>query len=109
MYPIAGLGRKSLSFLEAAEGDDIKWEIMHQFLKLKEAGGYELLRVGSLSRSLEVIPIPPGGYTVQYLKDVVQQAKVYIRPIQADLDLDVDPQATLSVSVEWEYSNYYWY
>ena len=53
---------------------------MENFPKLKDAGGYELLRVGARNRCLEVIPIPPGGYTVEYLKDVVQQAKVYIRP-----------------------------
>ena len=65
---------------------------MDNFPQLKEAGGYELLRVGTRSRNLELIPIPPGGYTAQYLKEVVQQAKVYIRPIQADLDVNVESQ-----------------
>ncbi len=27
------------------------------------------------------------GYTVQYLKSIVSQAKVYVRPMQKDLDL----------------------
>ena len=37
---------------------------MDNFPQLKEAGGYELLRVGTRSRNLA---IPPGGYTAQYL------------------------------------------
>ena len=94
----SGLGKKNLSFLEDADSDEIKLEIADKFPKLKESGGYELLRVGARNRKLEVIPIPPGGYTVQYLKDVVQQAKVYIRPIQADLDLAVDSMVTCNVS-----------
>ena len=94
----SGLGKKSLSFLEDADSDEIKLEIADKFPKLKGSGGYELLRVGARNRKLEVIPIPPGGYTVQYLKDVVQQAKVYIRPIQADLDLAVDSMVTCNVS-----------
>jgi len=61
MYPVAGLGKKSLSLLEVAESDDIKGEIMDQFLNLKEAGGYELIRAGAQSRSLEVTPIPSKG------------------------------------------------
>ena len=49
---------------------------MDKFLKLKDAGGYELLRVGSGGgRTLEVIPIPPRGYSVDYLKDVVSKQK----------------------------------
>ncbi len=76
---------KSLCFLEVAEAEEIKWEILDKFPKLNNAGGFELLRVDGKQRCLEVIPIPPGGYTVEFLKDVIQQAKVYIRPIQTDL------------------------
>ena len=78
-----------MSFLQDAESDEIKLEIMDSFPKLKNVGGYELLRMGARNRFLEVIPIPPGGYTVGYLKDVVQQAKVYIRPIQTDIEVDI--------------------
>ena len=55
--------------------------------------------MGGRNRYLEVIPIPPGGYTIEYLKDVVQQAKVYIRPIQ--VDLEVDTELTYSVSYQY--------
>ena len=39
------------------------------------------------SRELVVIDIPHDGYSVEYLQAVVKSAKVYIRPLQKDLDL----------------------
>ena len=51
-----------------------------------EGGGYELLRTVP-----NVIPPPQGGYTVEYLKNIVSQAKVYIRPLQKNLSLDAPP------------------
>ena len=34
-----------------------------------------------------IIPCPPSGYTIVYLKNVAGQAKMYIRQLQKDLDL----------------------
>lgn len=59
---------------------------MEAFPKLKEAGGYELMR-SSNGRVLEVVPAPPSGYSVSFLKDVMQQAN---RPIQKSLSVDVE-------------------
>ena len=39
---------------------------------------------------LDVTPPPPSGYTADYLKRVAGQAKIYIRPLQKDLDLTPD-------------------
>ena len=50
------------------------------------SGGYELLKANQ-SCMLEMIPSPSEGYTVSYLKDVVGQGRIYIRPIQKDLSL----------------------
>ncbi|XP_064389314.1 uncharacterized protein LOC135337323 isoform X2 [Halichondria panicea] len=55
---------------------------------LFEYGGYELLRtLPNNNRQLGVIPPQSGGYTVQYLKNVVGSAKVFIRPLQQKLCL----------------------
>ena len=62
---------------------------MEAFPKLKDTGGYELLRASN-GRVLEVVPVPPEGYSAAYLKDVMQQAKIYIRPIQKSLSIDVN-------------------
>ena len=35
------------------------------------------------------LEVPPGGYNVEFLKAVISSAKIYIRPMQKDLDLSV--------------------
>ena len=88
----AGLGKKQLTLFEADDGCDVHAEILRAFPKLVDGGGYELMRVGeSGQRALHVIPPLPDGYSVTYLKEVVRQAKVYIRPLQKDLTLDPEP------------------
>ena len=86
------MGRKQLSLFDYDGATELHSEIMYAFPILKDGGGYELLRVsGSGARSaLHVIPQPAQGYTVPYLKEVVRQAKVYIRPLQRDLQLIPD-------------------
>ena len=63
-------------------------EIMPAFPRLQEGGEYELMRVAeSDQRLLQLIPSPSDGYSAMYLKEVLRQAKVYIRPVQKDLSL----------------------
>ena len=40
------------------------------------------------SKELQPIEMPAGGYTCDYLKAVVRSAKLHIKPLQADLNLD---------------------
>ena len=63
----------------------IKEMLASVFAKIKEAGGFEILRSSGSSRSLERIQVPPTGYTVSYLKETLGQAIAYIRPLQKDL------------------------
>ena len=75
-------------------------EILCAFPSLKDGGGYELLRVsgsGACS-ALHIIPQRAEWYTVSYLKEVVRQAEVYIRPLQRDLKL-IPEMALTSESV----------
>ena len=65
-----GLGSKKLTFSLTDDSDDAHYYIMEAFPKLKDAGGYELLRSSS-GCLLDVIPTPPECYSVTYLKDVV--------------------------------------
>ena len=62
---------------------------------MREAGGYELVRAAP-SHLLEVIPAPADGYTTTFLKEVVGQGKIYIRPIQRDLPLEPILSTTVS-------------
>ena len=84
----AGLGPRKLSLFEYGESVEFHESIMNAFPTLAEGGGYELLRTKpNTNRELCVIPPSPAGYTVDYLKSMVSQAKIYIRPIQKDLSL----------------------
>ena len=86
---LAGLGEKRISFCTVGEARDIHDELLFQYPKLSEAGGYELLRVPEGGgKSLDVVAAPESGYTVSYLRAVVHHAKIYIRPMQRNLCLD---------------------
>ena len=90
----AGLGSKEISFFEHAESSEFHHDLLEAFPKLKGAGGYELLRTSDRSnKEMAVIPPPPGGYTAVYLRAVVAQAKVYVRPLQHNLSLHVETQS----------------
>lgn len=94
----AGLGRKQLLLFEGDGSQELHAEILQAFPRLREGGGYELMRVAeSGQRTLMVIPSPSDGYSVTYLREVLRQAKVYIRPMQKDLTLKpCDVSATVS-------------
>ncbi|KAI9541422.1 hypothetical protein NQZ68_029790 [Dissostichus eleginoides] len=66
---------------------------MDAYPKLRNGGGFELLKISgtTTSRHLIVIPCPNEGYYVRYLKDPQTQighATVFIRPMQRTLNLD---------------------
>ena len=82
----AGLGPRKLSLFEFGDSAQFHDDMIAAFPKLREGGGYELMRTQqNNNRELCVIPSLSGGYTAEYLKAIVGQAKVYIRPIQQDL------------------------
>ena len=69
-----------------------------QFPKLANGGGYELLRLGDM-KTLEIISEPASGYSVEYLKSVVSSAKIYIRPLQKNLDTDENVSKTSPILI----------
>ena len=93
---LAGLGEKKI---QLDEWDEIHVELLFQYPKLKDGGGFELLRVGEGGgKRLKIIACPPKGYTVAYLRAVVHHAIVYIRPLQRDLCVEVESSQAVSVS-----------
>lgn len=70
----------------SAEGDaaHIHDVILEAFPILDECGGYTM-RVSENSRDLVGIEGPDGGVTVPFLKDILRQAKLYVRPLQCDI------------------------
>ena len=86
---IAGLGEKRITLYLSSEAHDIYQELIYQFPKLSQGGGFELLRVPEGGgKQISVIAAPESGYKIQYLKAVVHHAKIYIRPLQRDLPLE---------------------
>ena len=85
---LAGLGEKRFALDRNATAQDVYDSLEFQYPKLMNGGGFELLRAcEGGSKELEVLPIPVGGYTTEYLKAVINNAKLYIRPLQTDLSL----------------------
>ena len=80
-----GLGLKAIIFNSDGDADHVHKLILSNFPALANCGGYTLLRLGGNSKNLVEIEGPGGGITVLYLKDILNQAKLYIRPLQCDI------------------------
>ena len=76
----------------------IKEVLLTAFPALEKAGGFELVHTdGPYSRRLS--PINSQFLTsVSALKQFIDQARIFIRPIQADLSTDVSEDASVQVS-----------
>lgn len=68
---MAGLGEKMVSVFLYGCSDELNDDLLDYIPKLSSGGGYELLRQG-VGKNLDVIPIPPGGYTAEYLQSVLK-------------------------------------
>ena len=90
---MAGIEEKSICFSKGGSSEHVHQKILEAFPMLADAGGYEILRTGERgNRQLMVLTIPPGGYTVAYLKATIATAKGYIRPLQKDLVFTATPE-----------------
>lgn len=97
----SGLGEMKITMSKTNSFVDLRQKLSDFFPKLKEAGGFQLLRSAVGSRSLlDVIRVPPEGYSAQYLADRcgLGQSMVYVRPLQTSLSLSpAKSQETVNV------------
>ena len=85
----AGLGEKKITFRKDASASEVVTELEEAYPKLKQGGGFELLRSGKRMKDLVLITSPPGGYSVPFLKNSgLGQSTIYVRPIQMDLNTE---------------------
>ena len=99
LHPSKVARRKQLTLFEGDRSIEVHTEIMQASPQLHEGGWYELMRISeSGQRVLQVIPSRSDGYSVTCLKQVLHQAKVYIRPVQKSLSL-VPCDVTANVSI----------
>lgn len=96
----AGLGEKRVVILDidSCSTCDFKAHLIETFQKLDGCGGFDLLRCLPNSKSLEFISTTI-AQSPKLLKSVIGNGKVYIRPIQKDLKLEVDDKLALSSQV----------
>ena len=87
---LAGLGEKKIQIYDVDCSTEAFHEILiNAFPKLKTCGGFELLRCVPSTRDLELIPSPV-CHSPQLLRSRIGTVRIYIRPIQADLDIEVE-------------------
>lgn len=83
----AGLGEKKVSFANIdCNAEEFREKLLEEFPKLKEGGGFDLLRCNANSRVLEPIA-SVALQSPRATQECVGRSKVYIHPIQADLDM----------------------
>lgn len=87
---MASLGEAKIVFNKDGNAQHVHGKILETFPALCGAGGYEILRMteGNTRQLIEIL-CPPKGFTVNYNKSTLGQAKAFVRPIQKNLDLDV--------------------
>ena len=79
----ASLGEMKITFLQSDSCHNVDKKLKDAFPKLESAGGYTLAR-SITTRDLQKIEPP---YSVFHLKDSTGQGKIFIIPLQRNLDL----------------------
>ncbi|XP_062514725.1 uncharacterized protein LOC134190287 [Corticium candelabrum] len=80
-----GLGLGEALFDGDGDAEHIHRVLLEKFPVLEACGGYTLLCLAENSHHMVEIEEPDSGMTVPFLKDVVNQAKLYIRPLQREI------------------------
>lgn len=97
-----GLGLGEVRFDADGDATHVHLVIMETYPVLESCGGYTLLRLSENSHSMVEIEGPDGGVTVHFLKDVLNQAKMYIRPLQKDITIhDMRPYLNTEVRLSF--------
>lgn len=92
------MGEKSLSVFYYAEAEGLYSELLLNFPKLCEGGGFELLTVSDRGgKDLKLLQPPQGGYTTEFLKSCVNYAKIFIRPLQHNLSMSCNDLLEVSI------------
>ena len=96
---LAGLGEQEINFPTLALQTDEFQELLYEsFPRLRDGGGYQLLKGIPNSRCMEVLSINVHT-SPTLLKQHVGTSRTYIRPLQADLDVTPVEMVTEAVSL----------
>ena len=85
---LSGLGEKKVTIPSIdCSWDDFKDVLIAEFPKLSSIGGFEILRCIPNSKELEIMS-PSISQSPNLLKGVIANGRIFIRPIQKDIELD---------------------
>lgn len=85
----AGLGEKKIVIPDVdCTTEEFHEVLISSFPQLRNAGGFELMRCLPSSRDLEIIPSPI-CHSPRLLRSRISTARVYIRPIQNNLEMEI--------------------
>ena len=87
---LGGLGEKKIALPVDGEFPRLHALLVDSFPRLSDAGGFELMYTEPGKRDLHLIPTGPQGNTVAYISQFIGQGRVYIRPIQCNIDITAD-------------------
>lgn len=95
----AGLGEQKVDIPDVnCSAQEFHQQLIKAFPKLSSAGGFELLRCLANSKLLE--PLSPSvAMSPNLLQRVVGKSRIFIRPIQRDLDLEAPDDSALPMKV----------
>ena len=84
---LAGLGERSVTISDVnCTPQEFQEALLTEFPRLQQGGGFELLKCAPSTRQLELIPFRISN-SPKLLKAWIGTARIYIRPIQVNLDL----------------------
>ena len=97
-----GLETKCLDFRLEGSAHHVHSVILNEWPVLENCGGYTLLRLAENSHSLVEIEPPLSGHiSVQFLKSILNNATLYIRPLQRSIEFaDMQEFYSLEVSTK---------
>ena len=84
---LAGLGERKVTVADIdCSPQEFQATLLTEFPKLRKGGGFELLKCTASTRQLELIPFSISN-SPSLLKSWIGTARIYLRPIQLNLDL----------------------
>ncbi|XP_070547269.1 uncharacterized protein [Ptychodera flava] len=89
-----GLVERRVKIPVVSTASEVHEQLLDEYPKLSEGGGYEICRAYPGSRRLNAISCPNEGYSQRYLSIEAGQAKLYIRPLQNNLERTPDVTVT---------------
>lgn len=95
----AGLGEKKITIPDVAcSPEEFKSILIKSFPKLENCGGFELLKCRPNSKELDPISVM-ATQSPAMLKSIMGSGRLFIRPIQQDLDLKSHSALTIEVYI----------